>query len=375
MKENIDKMNEQTALNDGIGETAELLCTVVVPVYNEEPVIPETYRRLRSVMDPLGCPYEIIFVNDGSKDGTRQILSAICDNDRSAKLITFSRNFGHQAAITAGMDHSSGKTVVVIDADLQDPPELIPQMLDKWREGFDVVYGIRARREGETFFKKATSSLFYRLLKRITDVDMPLDAGDFRLIDRKVCDSLKKINERNRYVRGLISWLGFRQTGIEYVREKRFAGSTKYPLKKMLKFACDGIASFSYKPLKLANWCGAVITAVSIVYLLTTLLLPLSAVPGADTAGNADTLSATGGASATQTAAGFSAAFSLFSRFSHSPFDAVKTALAVSLLLNGVLLIAVGIIGAYTARIYDEVKGRPLYVVQETRNFEAGKGY
>lgn len=427
----------------------EMFCSVVVPVYNEELVVSESYRRLKCVMDSLGRPYEIIFVDDGSNDDTWNILSSICSCDKSVKLIAFSRNFGHQAAITAGMDYSSGRTVVVIDADLQDPPELIPEMLKKWRDGFDVVYGVRSRREGETFFKKASSALFYRLLKNMTDVDMPLDAGDFRLVDRKVCDALKKIPERNRYVRGLVSWLGFRQTGVEFVREKRFAGKTKYPMKKMLKLAFDGIASFSYQPLKLANWCGVIVTIVSLLFLLTSLYAGFlkPAVPPAggnvrdqaavDTAGQnvrdaigrsiddaaeqaADDApgkpagNVSGQANdhangqkaddtAEQTVSGIDgqttdvaaihtsgnvagqsaddAAGNMTGKkndnaddqaaASNDLYSKVNILVAVSMLVNGIVLIAAGIIGVYVGRIYDEVKGRPLYVVKETRNFES----
>ncbi len=362
-----------------IGKVAEILCSVVVPVYNEELVAAETCRRLKKVLGSLGCGYEIIFVDDGSVDGTDDILSFLCDNDRSIKKICFSRNFGHQAAITAGMEYSSGKTVVVIDADLQDPPELIPDMVSKWKEGFDVVYGIRSRRKGETLFKKVTSSLFYRLLKSITAVDMPLDAGDFRLVDRKVCDSLKKINERNRYVRGLISWLGFRQTGIEYVREKRFAGKTKYPFKKMLKFAWDGIASFSYKPLKLAGWCGFVITSLSMILLLTMLFTAPSgaALPPAGSelvgavASSVESDLAGAAAPSVESDLAGTAAPSVAPIYRYETTAGLSPALVVSLLFNGIMLIAVGIIGVYTGRIYDEVKGRPLYIIRETKNFDS----
>ena len=226
----------------------KIVCSVVVPVYNEEEVINVTYKRLKDVMDGLDITYEIIFVNDGSRDRTRELAMEICKNDKNIKFIDFSRNFGHQTAITAGMDYASGDAVVVIDADLQDPPEVIPEMLEKWREGYDVVYGQRVKRQGETFFKKVTAKIFYRTLNRLTDVEIPVDTGDFRLIDRKVCDALKKVDEKNRYIRGIISWLGFKSIAVPFVREKRFAGTTKYPLKKMLKFASDAIISFLTSP-------------------------------------------------------------------------------------------------------------------------------
>jgi len=213
------------------------IVSVVVPMYNEEEVIMETYKRLKSVMDGTGETYELIFVNDGSRDKTRDLASAICYKDKNVKLIDFARNFGHQVAISAGMDNSCGDAVVVIDADLQDPPEVIPQMMAKWREGYDVVYGKRLKREGDSFFKKFTAKVFYRTLNKMTDTEIPVDTGDFRLIDRKVCDALKNsISEKNRYVRGIISWLGFRQTAVSFERQERFAGETKYPFKKMVKF-------------------------------------------------------------------------------------------------------------------------------------------
>jgi dolichol-phosphate mannosyltransferase len=228
------------------------------------------------------------------------------------------------------MEHAAGEAVVVIDADLQDPPELIPEMLKKWREGYDVVYGKRLERKGETFFKKFTAGIFYRFLKHITDMDIPVDTGDFRLIGKNVCDALKQINERNRYVRGIIAWLGFRQTGIEFVRDKRFAGETKYPLKKMLKFAFDAISSFSYKPLKLASYIGFFISMVSFLYLIVVLYQGL---------------------------------------FSSGTAPGWASTLAVSLFFNGIVLIILGIIGGYLGRIYDEAKGRPLYIVRQMTNF------
>lgn len=306
--------------------------SVVVPVYNEEQVVFESYKRLKRVLDGLDESYELIFVNDGSRDATPVIIQCICDTDPTVRFIDFARNFGHQTAITAGMEYAAGEAVVVIDADLQDPPEVIPAMIAKWREGYDVVYGRRAERVGETFFKRFTSAAFYRVLQNLTDVDIPVDTGDFRLIDRKVCDALKRVKERNRYVRGIISWLGFRQTGVEFVRDRRFAGETKYPLKKMLRFAFDAITSFSYKPLKLSSYVGVTVSLGSFAYLLVVLYLKLFT-----------TTTVTGWASS----------------------------MAVALFFNGIVLLMLGIIGEYIGRIYDEAKGRPLYVVRETRNFGA----
>ncbi len=304
--------------------------SIVVPAYNEELVIDESYKRLKKVMDGLNDPYELIFINDGSRDKTAELINAICAADSNVKFIDFSRNFGHQTAITAGMDYSAGEAVIVIDADLQDPPEVMPALIDKWKEGYEVVYGKRIKREGDTFFKKLTAKIFYRTLRKMTEVDIPVDTGDFRLIDRKVCEALKKVNERNRYVRGIISWLGFRQAGVEFSRDKRFAGETKYPLRKMIKFAADAITSFSYKPLKLASYAGFLISLTSFAYLIIVLCQRLFTA---------------------QTVAGWA------------------SIVAVNLFFNGIILIILGIIGEYIGRIYDEAKGRPLYVVRQLVNF------
>lgn len=313
----------------------KIVCSVVVPLYNEEEVLLETYKRLTKVMDSTNDLYEIIFVNDGSRDKTADMVYEICNNDSKIKLIDFARNFGHQTAITAGMDYSEGQAIVVIDADLQDPPELIPKMLEKWKEGYDVVYGKRLAREGETFFKKLTAKVFYRFLRSMTDVEIPVDTGDFRLIDRKVADALKLVNERNRYIRGIISWLGFKQIGVEFNRDKRFAGETKYPLRKMLKFAFDAITSFSYKPLKLASYTGFFLSLSSFIYLL----------------------------------------FILYTKLFAREFiqAAWASPLAVNLFFNGIILMILGIIGEYIGRIYDEAKGRPLYIIRETKNFSKDK--
>lgn len=308
-----------------------VVCSVVIPVYNEEEVVNECYSRIKKVMDSTNEKYEIIFVNDGSKDNTRQMLKEICRVDGNVKLIDFSRNFGHQSAITAGMNYSIGQAVVVIDADLQDPPEVILRMLEKWMEGYQVVYGKRLKREGESIFKKATAKVFYRILARLTEFDIPVDAGDFRLIDRKVCDALNKMDEKNRYVRGIISWLGFNTTYVEFVREKRYAGKTKYPFRKMLKFATDAVVSFSYKPLRITSYLGMALSGVSFIYLIIALFLKLFNV-----------------------------------------IDTVQgwmSIVAISLFFNGIVLLVLGIMGEYIGRIYDEVKARPLYVVNEFVNF------
>lgn len=314
---------------------SQVIYSIVVPVFNEELVVEESYKRLKQVMDTAKEGYELIFVNDGSKDKTAEILRKICKTDQHVKLVDFSRNFGHQTAITAGMDNASGQAVVVIDADLQDPPEVILQMIDKWKQGYEVVYGKRLKRKGETLFKKWTAAAFYRLLSSMTTVEIPVDTGDFRLIDRKVCDVMKSLTEKNRYVRGLVSWVGFRQAAVEYVREERWAGETKYPLKKMLKFAADGITSFSYKPLKLATYIGFVISALSFLYLLVVVFQRL---------------------------------------FLQGTAPGWASIVAVNLFFNGIILIILGMIGEYIGRIYDESKNRPLYIIRDKVGFDDGQG-
>lgn len=309
--------------------------SVVVPMYNEEEVIPRTYRRLKGVMDGTGEPYEFVFVNDGSRDRSAEIVKELCQTDPNVRLIDFSRNFGHQVAISAGMDYAQGKAVIVIDADLQDPPEVIPDMIRKWKEGYDVIYGKRLKRKGETVFKKTTALMFYRLLRSLTSVDIPVDTGDFRLIDRKVCDALSGLKEKNRFIRGMVSWVGFNQTSVEYVREERAAGETKYPLKKMIRFALDAITSFSYKPLKLATYIGFVLSLSSFLYLLIVLYQKL---------------------------------------FTNSTEPGWASIIAINLFFNGIVLLMLGVIGEYIGRIYDESKNRPLYIVKETKGFGTKKG-
>ncbi len=309
-----------------------IICSVVVPMFNEEEVLGETCRRLRQVMDATGVTYEIVFINDGSRDKTADMLRAVCLEDKRVKLVDFSRNFGHQSAITAGMDFAGGQCMVIIDGDLQDPPELIPGMIALWRGGYDIVYGKRTSREGDSFFKKSTAKIFYRMLRMMTDVDIPVDTGDFRLIDRSVADALKQLPERNRYVRGLMGWVGFKQTAIEFERAERFAGTTKYPFRKMLKLATDGIMSFSCKPLRIATWLGSAISAGSFLYLVSVLVqrlfMPERTQPG------------------------------------------WASLIAATLFLNGITLLILGIMGEYIGRIYDEVKNRPLYILRDTVNLE-----
>ena len=300
--------------------------SVVIPAYNEQEVIGETYRRLTGVMTGLGEPYELVFVNDGSKDETASIIAEICKLDSSVRLVNFTRNFGHMSAISAGMYYARGQAIFIIDADLQDPPEVFPEMAEKWKEGYHVVYGKRTKRKGESLFKRFTAKIFYRLLRGMTDVDLPLDTGEFRLIDRKVCDAVNRLPEKNRYIRGLVSWVGFRQTPVEYVREERFAGVTKYPLRKMLAFAMDAVTSFSNKPLKLATIPGILFSIFGLVYLIVILCQHL---------------------------------------FTDRVISGWAPTIGVVLLTQGVVLMALGLMGEYLGRIHTELKNRPTYIVQE----------
>ncbi|MFE7821324.1 glycosyltransferase family 2 protein [Priestia megaterium] len=308
--------------------------SIVVPVYNEEEVIHETYRRLTEVMRSTKEAYELLFVNDGSRDRTAEIIKEYSEQDPAVVLLDFARNFGHQIAITAGMDYARGEAVVVIDADLQDPPELILEMIEKWKQGFDVVYAKRTKRKGETYFKKQTAAMFYRFLRAMTDIDIPLDTGDFRLLDHKVCNQMNSIQEKNRFVRGLVSWVGFKQIAVEYERDERLAGESKYPLKKMLKLSMDGITSFSYKPLKLASYAGVTLSGVGFIYLLVVLYLKL---------------------------------------FTDSTITGWSSLIVIQLFFSGIILIILGMIGEYIGRIYDETKNRPLYIVREKYQLETRK--
>ncbi|GAB1807987.1 glycosyltransferase family 2 protein [Priestia megaterium] len=308
--------------------------SIVVPVYNEEEVIHETYRRLTEVMRSTKEAYELLFVNDGSRDQTAEIIKEYSEQDPAVVLLDFARNFGHQIAITAGMDYARGEAVVVIDADLQDPPELILEMIEKWKQGFDVVYAKRTKRKGETYFKKQTAAMFYRFLRAMTDIDIPLDTGDFRLLDRKVCNQMNSIQEKNRFVRGLVSWVGFKQIAVEYERDERLAGESKYPLKKMLKLSMDGITSFSYKPLKLASYAGVTLSGIGFIYLLVVLYLKL---------------------------------------FTDSTITGWSSLIVIQLFFSGIILIILGMIGEYIGRIYDETKNRPLYIVREKYQLETRK--
>jgi len=300
--------------------------SVVIPAYNEQEVIEATYKRLTDVMTGMGESYELIFVNDGSKDKTANIIAGFCENDPTVRLINFTRNFGHMPAISAGMEHARGDAVYVIDADLQDPPEVFPEMAAKWKEGYHVVYGKRVKRKGESIFKKLTAKIFYRFLRSMTSVDLPPDTGEFRLIDRKVCDAVNKLPEKNRYIRGLVSWVGFKQIPVEYVREERFAGVTKYPLRKMLTFAMDAITSFSYKPLKLATMLGFLISFISFLYILYVI-------------------------------------YQVF--FTDRTVTGWASTIAAILFTQGIVLMILGLMGEYIGRIYTEIQDRPNYIIQE----------
>jgi len=300
--------------------------SVVIPAFNEQEVIGETYKRLANVMTGMGESYELIFVNDGSNDQTAHIIAEFCENDSAVRLINFTRNFGHMAAISAGMEHSRGDAVFVIDADLQDPPEVFPEMAAKWKEGYHVIYGKRIQRKGESLFKRASAKLFYKFIRRMTAVDLPPDTGEFRLIDRQVCDVVNKLPEKNRYIRGLVSWVGFKQIPVEYVRESRFAGKTKYPLRKMFLFAMDAITSFSYKPLKLATITGFSISFISFLYIISVI-------------------------------------YQYF--FTDRTIAGWASTIAAILFTQGIVLMILGLMGEYIGRIYTELQNRPNYIVQE----------
>jgi len=308
------------------------LISVVVPVFNEIDVVDVCYTRLTAVMQSLDdFDYELIFVDDGSSDATHEHLLGFQKEDPCLKVIKFSRNFGHQIAITAGLDQARGAAIVVIDADLQDPPEVIPDMVRKWTEGYDVVYGVRRQRAGESRMKRATAAIFYRMLRKFTNIEIPVDVGDFRLISAPAAAQLRKFREKDRFVRGLVSWIGFRQTGIPYDRDSRYAGETKYPYRKMMKFAIDGITSFSNMPLKLASWLGYLASLLAFIYLASVFV---------------------------QRALGHTV-------------EGWATIMVAMLFLGGVQLICIGIIGEYIGRIFNETKSRPMYIIESVHGPDA----
>lgn len=307
--------------------------SLVIPMYYEEEVARECYNRVTKVLSSLqDYTYEIVFINDGSKDKTLEILEEITEQDTNVKVISFARNFGHQCAVTAGLQEVTGDAIVIIDADLQDPPELIPDMLKLWEDGNEVIYGKRKTRDGESKFKLFTAKMFYQTLNALSDVDIPKDTGDFRLVDKKVVDVINNLPEHNKFLRGLFSWVGFKQTPFEYERKERFAGKTKYPLKKMLKLASDGIISFSTKPLKIVGGLGILSMVISLLILI----------------------------------------YAIFSFIFHlHNLTAGWTSLMVTMtFLGGIILISLWMIGEYIARIYDEVKGRPQYIIDRKINID-----
>ena len=307
--------------------------SLVIPMYYEEQVAEECYKRVTKVLKSIeNYDYEIIFINDGSKDKTLPILEKIADKDKKVKIISFSRNFGHQAAVTAGLKYVTGDAIVIMDADLQDPPELIPDMLKKWEEGYEVIYGKRKTREGESAFKLLTAKAFYTTLNKLSDVEIPKDTGDFRLVDRKVVDVINSLPEHNKFLRGLFSWVGFKQYAYEYERKERFAGKTKYPLKKMLKLASDGIISFSTKPLKLVGILGMLSIIISFIVLIYSIVSYI---------------------------------------FKLNTLTAGWTSIMVAItFFAGVQLLSIWIMSEYIGRIYDETKQRPQYIIDKKINIK-----
>jgi len=300
--------------------------SVVAPVYNENESIFAFSERVTEVMARLGSAWELVLVDDGSTDGSTEKIRKLAKENHHIRPVIFARNFGHQIAVTAGLDYARGDAVIIIDADLQDPPEVMLDLISKWKDGFEVVYAVRGSREGESRFKLATASLFYRLIQKITDVKIPLDTGDFRLLDRKVVNVMGQMRERHRFLRGMSAWVGYRQVGVKYDRKERFAGETKYPFKKMMQLALNAITSFSYFPLQMATYIGFIAAGISIISIPVVVILRLS--------------------------------------IQEALLGQATTLIAV-LFLGGVQMITLGILGEYIGRIYDEVKGRPLYIVSE----------
>jgi glycosyltransferase involved in cell wall biosynthesis len=300
--------------------------SIIAPIFNEIGNIAELYRRVKETLEKTGKDWELLLIDDGSTDGSTEEIRKLASEDEHVKPVIFARNFGHQIAVTAGLDYSQGQAVIIMDADLQDPPEVILDLIAKWEEGYEVVFAQRSEREGETWLKLFTASLFYRLIYRITDVNIPMDTGDFRLLDRKVVDVMVQMRERHRFLRGMSVWVGFKQTGVTYKRASRYSGVTKYPMKKMIRFASDAITSFSYFPLQVAMYLGFVSAGLSIIAIPVVIIMRIVG--------------------------------------SHAFLGQATTLIAV-LFLGGVQLISLGILGEYIGRLYDEAKGRPLYIVRE----------
>lgn len=304
----------------------EVVVSIAVPIYNEIESLPELHRQVSEVMRAAGEPWELLLIDDGSTDGSTGWILEKAEQDAHVKPIIFARNFGHQIAITAGLDYSRGEAVIVMDADLQDPPSLIEAMIEQWRAGYEVVYAVREEREGETWFKKVTAALFYRLINKITDVEIPVDTGDFRLMDRQVVNVLSSMRERHRFPRAMVAWVGFKQTGVTYKRAARMAGETKYPFRKMFRLALNAITGFSYFPLQIATYLGFFSAGISILTIPVVIVMRL---------------------------------------MGNQAFFGQATTLIAVLFLGGVQLISLGILGEYIGRLYDEAKGRPLYIVRE----------
>ncbi|MBX7137448.1 MAG: glycosyltransferase family 2 protein [Oligoflexia bacterium] len=297
--------------------------SAVVPCFNEEEVLSELHRRLSATLESVGVPYEIVLVDDGSRDRTWEMLQDLRGRDPHLKIVKLARNFGHQLALTCGLDQAHGSAVIILDADLQDPPELLHDMLKLWQQGYDVVYGKRQQRAGESISKKVFAFLFYRIFARVTGFELPSDSGDFRLMDRRAVDLLQAMKERHRFIRGMVSWIGLNQTPLEYKRPERFAGTTKYPFKKSLFLAIDAITSFSYAPLRMASYLGAMISALAFLYILVVIVLKLRGIN----------------------------------------FPGYTSIMASMLLLGGVQLVVLGLIGEYVGRIFEQGQSRPLYLV------------
>ncbi len=306
--------------------------SIVVPIYNEEGNIALLYERITKVMDSTGETWELVLVNDGSRDRSPDMMDDLSKRDPRVKTLHFARNFGHQTAVTAGMDHASGAAVVLIDADLQDPPELILEMIERWKAGYQVVYAVREQRKGESWFKLFTAKLFYRVIYRITEIDIPLDTGDFRLMDQRVIEVMRQMREHNRFIRGMTSWVGFKQTGVNYIREARFSGETKYPLRKMLRFAMDAVTGFSYFPLQVMVYVALVLGILSLLAIPVIAFLRVTM--GVEFLGGQ------------------------------------ASTIALLLFLSSFQLFFLFILGQYLARVYDEARNRPLYVIASRRGFD-----
>ncbi len=306
-----------------------MVYSFVIPIFNEAKSLPELHRRLSPILEGLGEISEVILIDDGSKDQSVEMIKNICSKDPRFKLVQFARNFGHQLAITAGMDYAKGKAIIIMDADLQDPPEVVFGLVQKWKEGYEVVYAVRKNRKGETWFKKLTAKIYYRILKRLSQIDIPVDTGDFRLVDRKALNAFLAMRESHRFVRGMFSWIGFKQIGIEFERAERFAGETNYPFRKMIKLAMDGILSFSYVPLRLVLSMGAWIAL----------------------------------------AAAGAAIYAIIRHFQGETVQGWTSIFVLVAFLGGIQLIALGMLGEYIGRIHEEVKKRPLYIIRDRIGF------